>query len=141
MKYTILALDPGETTGVAVCTVDEHMDTLEVVAHKVISKWRAIDSLITEYCPNVIVAEQYRLYPQLAAAQAFSTIVAARVLGAIELIAELRGIPLIEQAANVAASVRVPERVYKDVRYYRTPHEKDAVKHAVAYCFSIGVKE
>lgn len=142
MECIILALDPGETTGTVVCSVDGHMDTFTILHHGIVSKWRGIEALIDTYKPTVMVAEQYRLYPQLAATQAYSTIVAARVLGAIEFIAESRGITLVEQAASIGTRVHVPDELYNaEVRHFRSAHEKDAIKHAVAYCYSIGVKE
>lgn len=137
----ILAIDPGETTGVAVCTVGEYISTFNIISHNVISKWRGVETLVDNYSPDIIVAESYRLYPHLATAQAFSTMVAARVLGAIEEIAERRGIRLVEQAASIGTKLRLPDDIFQKVGRYWTPHEKEAVKHAVAYCYSLGIKE
>ena len=130
----ILALDPGKATGVALCIIDGGLDTFYVAEHSVVSLYHGIDIIVDSFKPDVIVAEQYRLYPQLARVQAFSTMVAAHVLGAIEYIAETRGIPLVEQTAAVGKSVQIPEDIYCKVRMYKTLHEKDAVKHAYMYC-------
>jgi hypothetical protein len=66
--------------------------------------------------------------------------IAARVLGAIEYMAEVYNVPLVEQAAAVATKLTVPKHIYKNTRYWKV-HEKDALKHAVAYCYAMGVKE
>jgi hypothetical protein len=67
--------------------------------------------------------------------------VTARVLGAIEEIAERRNIRMIEQSASIGTKLRLPDDIFAKVGRYWTPHEKDAVKHAVAYCYSLGIKE
>ena len=139
-KQTILALDPGKSTGFIVCSVEDNLDSLFILAHGVLNHWRGVEELIDNHKPDVIVAEQYRLYPRMASVQAFSTVVAARVLGAIEYIAEKRGIPLFEQPA-VQGKIFVPENVYTRLDKHTTPHEKDALRHAVSYCLRHGVNE
>ena len=137
----ILGFDPGESSGVAVCSVDGHMSTFSILMHGVLSKWRGVEAIIDEYVPDVIVAESYVLYPHLAMVQAFSTLVAARVLGAMEEIAERRGIPLIEQSASVGTKLRLPANIFSQTAKYWSEHEKDCVKHITAYCYGRGIKE
>jgi hypothetical protein len=137
----ILGLDPGDSTGVVVCTVEDHMSTFAIPYHGVVSLWRGIETIIDTYHPNVAVAEQYKLYPHLAAVQSFSTMVAARVLGAIEEIMERRGIPLVEQSASIGTRLRLPDNIFNLTGKYWAEHEKDSVKHVVAYCYGIGIKE
>jgi len=137
---TILGVDPGETTGYALVTCGETMDTLEIVEHGVVVLWHGLEVLILQNNVNVVVAEQFRLYPKLAKVQSFSTMVASRVLGAVEEITDRLCIPLKEQGANVGKNVHVPETIYEIVRKYKTAHEKDALKHAIAYLYGIGVK-
>ena len=137
----IMAVDPGDTSGIAVCSVAEHMSTFTILYHEDISLWRGVEAVIDIYHPDVIVVEQYKLYPHLAAAQSFSTMVASRVLGAVEEIAERRGILLIEQSASVGTKIRLPEHIFRQTGKYWTEHTKDCVKHITAYCYGRGIKE
>jgi Holliday junction resolvasome RuvABC endonuclease subunit len=129
----ILSLDPGETTGYAIVDARHFPGDPNdhgVRAAGVISKWRGIRKIMDAYKPVAVVAEQYRLYPGLARAQSFSTMVAARVLGVIEFLCESRNIPLIEQAASVGKSYKLPPDVHK---MFRNPHVRDCLRHAMAY--------
>ena len=137
---TILGVDPGETTGYALVICGETMDTLEIVEHGVVVLWHGLEDLIVQYKVNIVVAEQFRLYPKLAKVQSFSTMVASRVLGAVEEITDRLEIPLKEQGANIGKNVHVPDSIYNIVRKYKSAHEKDALKHAIAYLYGIGVK-
>lgn len=137
----ILAIDPGETTGVAVCEIGDTMGTFRVIDHKSISLWRGIDFLLDVHHPDVIVAELFRLYPQCAKAQSFSSMVASRVIGAVEYIAEKRGITLVEQSAAVGTKIHLPKHIFSEIGKGKTPHEVDATKHAYAYCLGKGIKE
>ncbi len=137
----IISIDPGESSGVVVCTVDGHMDTFTIIDHRTISLWRGFECMLDEHQPDVIVAEQFRLYPQMARTQAFSTMVAPQVLGAVREIAERKGMPVIEQAANIGTKLQMPVHAAKELRKLKTEHEKDAAKHAYAYCLSQGVRE
>ena len=86
--------------------------------------------MIASCNPEAVVAEQYRLYPGLAKAQSFSTMVAARVLGVIEFLCEEANIPLIEQASSVGKSYKLPPELH---RMFRSDHIRDCLRHAMAY--------
>ncbi len=130
----VLSLDPGETTGYAVLDFDyfpvarDH--SLGVIESGVISKWRGISKMMAVFTPEVVVAEQYRLYPGLAKQQSFSTMVVARVLGVIEFLCEEANIPLIEQASSVGKSFKLPTEMHAE---YRNAHIRDCLRHALAY--------
>lgn len=133
----ILSLDPGETTGYAVVEPEGWPKEFPKVHERgVISLWRGLRALIERYHPDVIVAEEYRLYPNKARTQYHDRILPARVLGVIQYLAEEYGIPHVFQSASVGKAARLPEEIFERVR--TLAHERDALCHAIAYLNSKG---
>lgn len=131
----ILALDPGETTGFAVLEYESpNNNHTAPVETGLLAKWRGIDSLVEKYDPIAIVIEQFMLYPGRARVFSFAPIVAAEVIGAAEYIADNYNVQICRQSASVGKSIRLNEELFRSLR---TPHEKDAVKHGVAYLQSV----
>lgn len=133
----ILSVDPGETTGYAVCDSSQMsqdgMPTL--IETGVLSRWRGLRSRIEEHTPDVIVAEKFVLYAGRAKALNHSTLVVVRVLGVIQYLAEEMGIRLVEQSASVGKSARLPAKILKECR---EEHIRDALRHTLAYLRSVG---
>jgi hypothetical protein len=128
----ILSLDPGETTGYAVVEPLDWPNQFPIVHERgVISLWRGLRGLIEEHRPDVIVAEEYRLYPNKAKTQYNDRIMPARVLGVIQSLAEEYSIPHVFQSASVGKAARLPDEVFQRVR--TLAHERDALCHAIAY--------
>lgn len=132
----LLALDPGEATGfvlvpcVALPAVLAEADFPEPRVMGVLSLWRGVDRLIADYRPCRIVIEQFRLYPNKAAEQSYSTMLAPQVIGAVRCLAEGWGIPVIEQSAATGKSVYLPDAVFAALK---SRHIRDAYCHAVKY--------
>lgn len=139
----LLALDPGETTGYVVLPLQPLGSDLEDSASYplplesgVLAEWHGIRQLIAKYNPQIIVAEQFRLYPGLAQAQAYSPIIAARVLGAIACIAEECGITVVEQSAAVGKSIYLPDETFEVLR---NRHVRDAYRHGIKWLLTRNV--
>jgi hypothetical protein len=136
----VLSLDPGESTGYVFIVCNGSIHDFEIVEHGVLSLWRGADVLMDTLHPDVVVCEQFRLYPAAAASQSYSTMIAPRVTGAVAYMCEQRGIPFVEQSASVGKAARLPEKIYAPARGFHTTHEKDALRHAAAYCWSRGIR-
>jgi hypothetical protein len=137
----IVVVDPGVTTGYAVMDYIPGLDPESLTKDMVkdmgmLSMWRGIDVILDQWKEKIhaLVIEQYRLYRGRAAqAQGFSTIEAARVIGAVLYMAEERGISVIEQGASITKGMRIPDEVFAGLK---GPHIKDAVMHGMVYLMS-----
>jgi len=129
----ILSLDPGETTGFVIVEkrpLNDPEDMPKVIMSGILSRWRGVRNLIKETEPEELIVEQFRLYPNKAREQSYSIMIAARVIGAIECIAEDYGLSMIEQAALVGRRVELTQAVRDQIR---NRHALDAMAHAVAF--------
>jgi hypothetical protein len=141
----ILSIDPGAATGIALIECGNSLSSFVIVMREVVELWYGIEELIEQYKPDVVVMEQYRLYPNKARVQAYSTMVSPRVIGAVEEICRRLNVYLVEQPATRAKNIEVPESIYASLRKrgedgkFPSTHEKDAIKHAVAYLYSKGL--
>jgi hypothetical protein len=130
----ILSVDPGETTGFALCDSDNRHPSAvgmpRILSTGILSKWRGLKGLISLYEPDVIVAEKFVLYAGRARTFNHDTFVVVRVLGVLEFLAEEANITFIEQSAAVGKSGRIPDKVFDE---HRNPHIRDSLKHVMAY--------
>ena len=123
----VLTLDPGDTTGWAML---EHGS----LAHsgQVAGTTARITELFDLYAPTLVIFEEFVLYPWKSAQQSFSNLPTARLIGAIELLAEQRRIPVLGQGANLAKGV-IDDQKLKNLFLYQSGkrHANDAIRHAV----------
>lgn len=128
----VLSFDPGKTTGYTVLDTDEK--------HPVVGSfkgWQLADSLIASYAPDVVVIEQFRLYPAAAKHKVWSDFPTVEVIGVIKYCAELRDIPVIMQSA---ADVKTINLVYtRQKRGDR--HAYSALRHALLYLRRQGLND
>ncbi len=90
MPKRILCLDPGETTGWAV--FEEHKLVRWGQATTVKNGeicWSELNSLFTEYLPDFVVCEDYRIYQHKLARHSFSPVLTLRIIGGIDLLCNL----------------------------------------------------
>ena len=82
---------------------------------------------------NVIVVEEFRLYPQQAKAQAWSLFGTVEVIGVLKEYGRREGVPVVLQPASAKKPVRAILKA-KDVRLKgKGPHAKDAELHGWHY--------
>jgi hypothetical protein len=129
MTDYILGLDPGKTTGVAVCEfkvlTKTEWPTLVTVGQ--IELWYGLDDILEKWKPKGVAAESYKLYPFKAKSQAFSDMPSAQVIGVLTYLCNKMGIPLLLQGAHLIADLKViPVKI-------RTEHERDAFRHCTHY--------
>ena len=119
---TILAFDPGESTG-WVCRKNGFIE-----GGTVKKSFETIEYLFNSYRPQIVVYETFALYPSLAKSLAWNTMYPCEVIGVIKFLAEKHNIKWYDQPASCkkyAGKVSL-----KDVRgIEKTGHTKDALIH------------
>ena len=91
----ILALDPGETTGVCIFKSPTEFESREI-KHNLV----AIGDLIKEVKPKIIVYERFVLYPAFAKHLVWDEMYTSQVIGVIKYEGQKLGSDLIAQSAS-----------------------------------------
>lgn len=122
----ILGIDPGEVhTGT--CIIEDGL----AVSWNEIELWHGIVSLILTTEPDVVVAEDFRLYPSKAKMQSGDQMWTPRVLGAVQFMCESFQVPFVLQPASRIRS----DPLVRNVKISTSKHVNDAAKHALAYWY------
>lgn len=146
-RGTVLSLDPGETTGWSVFYVYDRMLTTEdkggttgidlvdcgqVTTPDIESATREYQHLIVQFRPDHIVAEDYRVYGWKVNEHSFSEVITARLVGNIETLCTLRGIPFHKQMAQIAKQFCTDDKLKVwDLWIKGKRHARDAIRHAI----------
>ena len=139
---TLLALDPGETTGWSVwqCTPGED-DVL--IAWGQLPSWpmnliaSGFLELLKQYKPTRVVYEQYRVYDWKLETHSWSDVPTLRIIGSIETRLIDANIPYSHQTAQVAKQFVTDQRL-KEFGFYKPAlkHARDSIRHGIYYlCF------
>lgn len=124
----ILGFDPGEKhTGWCLVSNGKPVQAGEL------GSWRLLRHLIEQARPQIVVAEDYRLYPSKAKAQSGSRLYPARTLGVIDYICMELDITFVLQ---MASRIR-KDPLVKDLKVSSNRHENDAYRHAMAYWYRL----
>jgi hypothetical protein len=93
-----------------------------------------VAALVDRTRPQVVVLEEYRIYPHRLGMHAGSTVPTLKLIGAIEYLCALRGVPVVAQGAGAA------KRFVTDARLRAwgfwqpaQPHARDAIRHGCYY--------
>lgn len=123
---TLLSLDPGaEHTGWAIVDVD----TKTCPISGTLPTWHGLDALFTIHAPDIVVYEEFRLYPAMAKAKSFGTLSEIETIGVLKYLCEEYKVPIVAQKASCKEHVALP----RQVAGVRGPHARDALKHALYY--------
>lgn len=128
-KYalTLLSLDPGSTTGYSYFSSSRLR-----YAGQVPGTPRYIEALLKKLKPDVVVYEQYRIYPWKTKQHSLSTVPVARLIGQIELLCDQAHVPYVSQMAMQAKGFATDAKLKKWGLYQvGRPHATDAIRHAV----------
>ena len=144
---TLLALDPGETTGWCVFEYLAANDSYVKVASGQLKTWPMQDfvnnfkQLLAMYKPTAIVHELYAVYEWKATDHSWSSVPTLRVIGGIEVFAIMADIPVYTQTAQIAKNFCTDDKL-KTWGFYITgeKHARDAFRHA-AYFLLFGPKD
>jgi hypothetical protein len=134
----LLALDPGETTGVACysCTKEEAV----LVHASQIKTWPlekgvlTFQELVKQLSPAKVVFESYQVYEWKTDDHTWSQIPTVQVIGMIQTILIQHNIPYTTQTAQVAKGF-CDDAKLKSWGYYQPGlrHARDAIRHATYY--------
>jgi hypothetical protein len=120
----LLAIDPGETTGVAYFINGELIKTAQLTS--II----AIEEAILDFLPDMLIYEDYRIYPAKLKSHSFSEIPTLKIIGAIEYVCEKYHIKTIKQLATMAKGFCNSYKL-KEWGYWAKgeQHSRDAIRH------------
>ena len=135
----LLALDPGHTTGVCLmhempCFIghDLRIDP-STVQMSTLTGHTAIWAFLNMHNPAILVSEAFRLYAHKAENKINSGFLEVEMIGVIRLWAQLNNRLLHEQMASEAKSAVLDERLQQLGLWSKSPHSRDATRHAVLY--------
>lgn len=131
----IVALDPGETTGYALFVGTELISSAQIPSGSLVTTaGHRILKLLKQYKPSQVVMEDYRVYKWREKQHAWSALFTPRLIGAIEMLCSLEGIPVHKQMAQQ------PKQFCDDVKLKTwglyvasSPHARDAIRHGSYY--------
>ena len=138
LPINILALDPGETSGVAqmIREGDDSLTISQFQKNTSIIEWGvdAFDSLISFYTPSFVIIEDYRIYSWRTKEHTWASLHTPRLIGVVECLCRLKRIPLIKQSAQVGKAFVTDARL-KEWNLYKVanPHSNDATRHLLQF--------
>lgn len=145
-RFPIVGLDPGETIGVCRATLTLATDPPQVLWETFNLRWphqaQQLSNLVCQEA-RTIVLEGFRLFPQIArqGSLTYNALVPIEVIGFVRGIVTQLGnylpegeLTLVEQLSAIKATWS--DAVVKDMvrdDYPRGPHQRDAMRHILAY--------
>lgn len=135
---TVLALDPGETTGLTKIT--RYKDKTILMHQEQIPSWpleKFIDTCTSwRYFSgiSVCVYEAYHVYSWRLDEHRFSEIPTIQIIGAIKTFCIQHGIPYVSQTAQVGKGFFTDERLQSLGMYFSgKKHARDSLRHAAQF--------
>ncbi len=137
---TLLALDPGETTGWTTFTYDKDRDQYtmlecgQATTFPMEQSVESLQNLLKKFKPDHVVFERYAVYEWKTDSHAWSDVPTLRVIGCIQTLCIQQGIPYSEQTAQVAKNFCTDSKLMTWGFYDRAQrHSRDAIRHATYY--------
>lgn len=134
LSRRILAIDPGETTGVALMS-GPTLAQASQVAGPLWGQVNSIRFICQPIKPDIVIIEAYRVFPWRLQQHTWSSLFTARLIGALEFVCADIGIDLtINQAPGDAKAFSTDEKL-RAWGYWQPnkKHANDAIRHAVYY--------
>ena len=133
----ILAIDPGETSGFCIINSgelnysDEDKNLVVYIGEKKLHK--GFNKILEKYNIDLIIYEEFKLYPWKAKQKSWSTFPTVEVIGVLKYIADKNNVDIIGQGAD--AKEFFDDKKLKWCGMYKgySPHERDAIRHAFYY--------
>lgn len=132
----LLALDPGHESGIALfingtLVHRRQMQITPDIGHK-------LEELFNEVYPDIVVCEAYRIYATHAKQHINSDVPTLRLIGRIEHVCEMRGIPIEFQSASQGKGFMTDDtlRLWKMIKENEPDsirHSRDAVRHGAHF--------
>ena len=133
----LVALDPGETCGLAFFNCGELVSVEQVELSFKKHDWDPLIDRICELMPDVVVYEDYKIYPGKLGTHTLSGVPTLKVIGAIEFLCSHNKYKSISMMASTAKGF-VNDIKLKEWGFYRKSlnHGRDAVRvglHALLF--------
>lgn len=120
----VWCLDPGQTTGVALFSLDDQ--TLTFVNSEDIVLWEGLDE-------RILPGDRI-VYENIIARHPSFNPIGIEVIGVIKFLARLRDCPLVRQSPTMITGVQKwPIFQWKHIK---SPHQRDAISHGIVYAKS-----
>jgi hypothetical protein len=141
LQRRFMALDPGETTGVAIWdanvvgpTANPSISLFQLETKEIGQGYDDILHHVLLQCPDHLRVEEYRVYGHMTDQHAWSVLHTPMLIGAIQVIAHQRGIPISFKMAQMAKQVW-NDPVLKASNLYEPglKHARDASRHLFYY--------
>lgn len=133
--HSTLCFDPGHTTGWAHYKGYTLTKSGEINTNDIGEATIEVELLISEYQPNIVVIEDYRVYKWRAKHHAGSDMLTTRVIGCIETLALICHVPdIIKQPAHIAKGFCTDKKL-REWGLYKIgeKHARDAIRHGAYY--------
>lgn len=139
----ILALDPGETSGLAIWDPEDKNIRLEQLDTKdLVHSFKALMGLFAMWRPYHIRFEDYRVYGHKADDHINSTLHTSQLIAMIKLAAALNNIPCSSVMASAAKGFWTDEKLKMVGAYSKgLPHARDAERHLLYWMAFNSLKE
>ncbi len=141
--YNTLCFDPGHTTGWAHYQGFTLGKSGEIDTDDITKATMEVELLISEFAPDMIVIEDYRVYKWRAKHHAGSDMLTTRVIGCIETLAIMSQYPhVIKQPAHIAKGF-CSDKKLREWGFYRKgeKHARDAIRHGAFYLLFGAIKK
>lgn len=124
----LLAIDPGETTGIAFFINGELTKDMQCSIN--LNKLMPLMQLIKEINPEIVVCENYIVYGSKVRMHAWNKLITPQIIGAIRFICELNKVKFYTQLASTAKGFCNDNKL-KEWGYWIKGHEhsRDSIKH------------
>jgi len=126
----IAGIDAGIDTGVSIFSVVEGRKP-KLFDYEVVRSYSILYEKLR--CCDLIVYENYILYPWKAKQQYFKEFPASEVIGVLKLLAEKEKIKLIKQSAKEGKFYWNDNKLAKAGYYINNKHIRDSVRHVLHY--------
>lgn len=130
----LLALDPGETTGVALFEDRKLISANQIGTGNMQLAPRFIANLFKECQPDFVVFEDYRVYAWKKDQHSWAALHTPRLIGGIETLLNLAGTPFHKQMANLAKGFATDDKLRAWDMYEKgQKHARDAIRHGIYF--------
>lgn len=127
---TLIALDPGETTGVAVFKQNKYAGCAQIDTKDIRKGVDGLNNLFTRYPPTFVVYEDYRVYSWKSDQHKWADLHTPKLIGAIQTMCVTLDCPYHTQMAQQAKGFCTDEKLRAWGMYKRgKKHARDAIRH------------
>lgn len=131
---TLLALDPGETTGYTVFNGDELVGVGQLATKDIDKGVIELIKILDKFKPSFVVYEAYRVYKWKTKDHANSDLHTSQFIGVIRAICAMRSIPYHMQMAQVAKQFCTDDKLKEWGLWIKGQrHARDAIRHAIYF--------